>query len=931
MEEQRTEIGRNDKSPDLYGRIFNSLNIGVFLYKTNKKEMQFINANQFGCELFHFENEQALVAHNWTLPEVCHPDEEDYLLHELLQMNQVGDQVDHEYHLNRHDGTYVWVQCHQSVMDVQGDWLTILNSCTVIDKEKQALRQLETEMQKTNIALEHADIILWEYDVKRHRTIQQTKAIRDFNAPVEIDAPYGLIREGFVFEESAQAYIDLHKAVDAGAPVASADIALRDADGSKIYKRETYYTIFEDGEPVRAIGVASDITQEMDYASHQKIYQQMVERIVDFGFEFLGLLYSDGTLNCIRPAMLEETMQCGESLPYDEGYRRFVQLFVPEETQAEALKALDEEYIRAQLNEHGRYTCAFAVQVNGVTFHKKWEFSYLDDSNQTVIFARSDVTEITRQQEEQRETLRLALKQAQQANEAKTVFLSRMSHEIRTPMNAIIGMSALAAQCVNKPDEVSDCISKVGLSARYLLSLINDILDMSRIESGKMELRREEIPFESFINGINTICYERATEKEIDYDCVIATYTQEAYIGDAMKLQQVLVNLLGNAIKFTPAGGKVQLIIAQEGVKNGKAHMKFAVTDTGIGISEEFLPKMFEAFEQEDNGITSQYTGTGLGLAISKNLVSMMGGTIHVTSIPNVGSEFTVELDMEVCKSDVVTTPHTLLLDHLRALVVDDDVIICQHTQSTLENMGIKAEWVDSGMQAVEQVCKEWEQDRSYDVIFVDWKMPDMDGIETARRIREIVGPDVTIIIMTAYDWASIEAKAKAVGVNLLISKPLFKSSLMSAFQKVYAEKQQVSKPVQSVQYDFSGRRILLVEDNALNREVAKRLLKSKGVEVEEAENGLAAIEMVTTAEVHYYDLVVMDIRMPVMDGLTAARSIRHLKKEGAKDIPIVAMSANAFQEDIDKSKAAGINVHLSKPIEPKEFFETIQNLLPQD
>ena len=348
-------------------------------------------------------------------------------------------------------------------------------------------------------------------------------------------------------------------------------------------------------------------------------------------------------------------------------------------------------------------------------------------------------------------------------------------------------------------------------------------------------------------------------------------------------------------------------------------------------MSEEFIPHIFEPFSQESTGTTTLYGGTGLGLAISKNIVDMMDGRITVRSIKGLGSEFTVDVKLGITEEEKLRhnqKKQNYNFSHLKTLVVDDDVSVCESAVVTLAEMGVKAEWVDSGRKAIERVREFWNRGAYYDMILIDWKMPEMDGIETARRIRAVVGPDVTIIIMTAYDWLSIESEAKLAGVNLLMSKPMFKSSLISAFSKALGKKEEQVQQEKTSDYDFAGKRVLLVEDNMINTEVAVMLLESKGFTVDTAENGLRAMEVFSKSEPKYYDAILMDIRMPLMDGLSAATNIRHLSNADARTIPIIAMTANAFDDDIEKSKAAGMNAHLAKPIEPERMYQTLYDFI---
>lgn len=661
----------------------------------------------------------------------------------------------------------------------------------------------------------------------------------------------------------------------------------------------------------------------------KKTAQIIAERIAGVEYERFGLLDCERARMRITDVRGREHIKQLPDIPYSDYLKALSETLVNGEERARLLKLMSTENLVERLRTQEVYTLTFCVRgSDGEAEYRKWQFCYLDETHRFVLVTRSNVSELVADQMRAQELLKSALERAEAASVAKTEFLSRMSHEIRTPMNSIIGMSALAAQCVNEPEAVSDCIAKVGISARFLLSLINDILDMSRIESGTMSLKAESIPFEEFLNGINVICYEQAHVKGVDYDCIVTTLTEDCYIGDAMKLQQVLINIISNGIKFTPPGGKVQMIVSQERIDATRAHLRFTVNDTGIGISEEFLPKLFTPFEQEHTGATSSYGGTGLGLAICRNLVDMMGGKINVRSILGVGTEFTVELQLGISEQTRQRITTELNLSKMSALIVDDEVMICEYTYSLLKKMGMKAEWTDSGSAAIELVQKKLEKRSCYDVILLDWKMPEMDGIETARRIRRVVGPDVTIIVITAYDWSDIEAEARSAGVNMFITKPLFADSIVSAFEQAFLDKKRAVVSVEPREYDFSGKRILLVEDHLLNVEVAKRLLESKHADVEVAENGLIALEAYAAAPLNYFDAILMDIRMPVMDGLTSARSIRQLKKATAKTIPIIAMSANAFEEDVEGSRMAGMNAHIAKPIEPQLLFSVLEEHL---
>ena len=526
------------------------------------------------------------------------------------------------------------------------------------------------------------------------------------------------------------------------------------------------------------------------------------------------------------------------------------------------------------------------------------------------------------------ENLKDALEAAEQANKAKTIFLSNMSHEIRTPMNAIIGLDTIA---LNDPDisqKTREYLTGIGDSAEHLLNLINDILDMSRIESGRMILKNEEFSFSKLLEYVNTMISGQCSEKGLDYQCYINGQVDDYYIGDSMKLRQVLINILGNAVKFTPAGGKIDMTVERTAQYDGKSTLKFVISDTGIGMSKEYLPHLFDAFTQEAGSGSNQYGSSGLGLAITRNIVEMMNGNIEVESEKGKGSTFTVVLTlMDSDRQREENDGIELQLHEMTVLIVDDDPVAREHARLVLEKAGIASEIAGSGEEAVRMVQLRHARREPYNLILVDWKMPDMDGVETTRRIREIVGNESAIIILTAYKWDDVLDEAVQAGVDSFIAKPLFATNLLEEFKEAIRRKGAVGTK-DAVSVDLSGRRILLAEDVEINAEIMKMVLQMRGMETEVAENGRIAVDLFASHPEDYYSAILMDMRMPEMDGLEATRTIRALHREDAKTIPIIAMTANAFDEDVQRSLQAGLNAHLSKPVKPDALFETLESFI---
>ena len=514
--------------------------------------------------------------------------------------------------------------------------------------------------------------------------------------------------------------------------------------------------------------------------------------------------------------------------------------------------------------------------------------------------------------------LEQALDIARSSNEAKSQFLANMSHDIRTPINAIVGMTKIARESGEASEKIAGCLDAITASSRHLLELINDVLDMSRIESGKVSIINEEFDFRSFVEGISSLIYPQAKNKNIVFDLNIEGVVDERYRGDPLRLNQVLINILSNALKFTPEWRSVHLSIRETRRVRDRAYLQFIVRDTGIGMEKGLLERIFEPFEQGGASISHSYGGSGLGLAISSNLISLMNGHISVSSTPGVGSEFVVELPLLTVPDN--TPKQDVSLEDIRVLVVDDDLVTCEHTTLILNRIGVDAEYVTSGKAAVTRVKSALQRHTCYNIALVDWKMPDMDGVETARSIRRIVGPDTLVIIMSAYDWTEIEARAREAGVDFFISKPIFQSVVQDVLLKATRRRQSADTlPVQKE--DFAGRRILLVEDNEINMEIARTLLEFRNASVDGACNGQQAVEMFRSSPQNHYDAVLMDVRMPVMDGIAATQAIRGLDRADAATVPILAMTANAFAEDIERSRKAGMNEHLAKPIEPETLY----------
>lgn len=606
-----------------------------------------------------------------------------------------------------------------------------------------------------------------------------------------------------------------------------------------------------------------------------------------------------------------------------------------EANQAIIAKALDPDLIQRDLTEDTPYLqveyqiknaddpdALDWIQISVICLERNSE-----DTAESVLLAIQDVTEIKRQELAAREALEDAYLAADQASKAKSDFLNSMSHDIRTPMNSIMGLTAIAAMHIDDTERVKDCLNKITISNKHLLGLINEVLDMAKIESGKISLADEEFDIAETVENLLTIVHPQIEAKGQTLKVDIADIKHEHVIGDPMRLQQVFMNIMGNAIKFTPEGGTIGFNITEKpSPTHGSGCYEFTFTDTGCGMDEEFVQRVFEPFSRANDSRTTKVEGTGLGMAIVKSIVSLMNGTVEVESKLNEGSTFrvTVFLKLRDPRDEDLTS-----LQGLSVLVADDDEDACESAVELLESIGMQAQYVTNGHAAVEAVRDHHGRGNGFAAVILDWKMPEKSGIEAAREIRQMADVNLPIIILSAFDWSSIEQEARETGVDAFISKPLFRSRLIHVMQSLvtgidgegYDERKELQ------QADYRDKRILLTEDNAMAAEIGLDIIGMTGAQVDHAENGQEALDALLQHEPNHYDLVFMDIQMPVMNGYEATRAIRAAAKEGRSDLaelPIVALSADAFAEDIQKAKAAGMNDHMSKPMEIKNLLRML-------
>ena len=802
-------------------------------------------------------------------------------------------------------------------------------------------RAYEKEIMHKNQTLEKIFTTI-DCGVIRH-TIDGTRVLSINQAALKIlgyeskeemmDDGFAMVAETVVDEDKVKLRKCM-KSLEKEGDIVSTEYRVRHKDGEILHIMGNVRLLEEDGELIYQRFLLDCTAQKLEEKENERRHTELVQAL---GIDYSIICYLDLDEDTGIPLRNNEeggqvfAPSADGKFSFEESMEHYIQKYVHEEDKEMLRGFSSRENLKKEMGK--RKICyrnyRFNLEGEMIFFQLKVVRTGDWTKQRRVVLGFRSVDEETRREMEKKNLLENALMQANQANKAKSTFLSNMSHDIRTPMNAIVGFTTLAITHISDRDQVEEYLKKIMTSGNHLLSLINDVLDMSRIESGKIHLDESLCRLPDILHGLHNILQADIHAKQLELCIDAVDIVDEEIYCDKLRLNQVLLNLLSNAVKYTSTGDTVSIRVTEKpGAPKGYANYEFNIKDTGIGMSEEFVARIFEPFEREKSSTISGIQGTGLGMAITKNIVDMMNGTIEVKSEQGVGTEITLcfTFRLHVGPKEPQDIPK---LKNCRALVVDDDFNTCDSVTYMLSQIGMRAEWTLSGKEALLRTHQALNRDDIYTVYVIDWMLPDMNGIEVTRRIRKEMGEDVPIILLTAYDWLDIEEEAKEAGITAFCSKPLFLSELRSCLHSIVGgEEQKLQNWEEESKRNYTGRRILLAEDNELNQEIARVILEDAGFTVEVAGNGQAAVNMLQESQPGYYQLVLMDVRMPEMNGYDATRAIRQLEDQQLASIPILAMTANAFEEDKQEALRAGMNGHLAKPIDVNALFGTLDKIL---
>ncbi len=833
------------------------------------------------------------------------------------------------------DGTRLLTTYKSPLYDLDGSVMGTVGIGIDITQE----RIYEQELMKKNRTLEmiftsmDCGVMTHSMDGSRILSVNQAALkILGYESQEELFADgFDMVAQSVV-EEDKERLREYIRSLKKEGDSISMEYCVQHKNGDIIHVMGNVKLLKENGELFYQRFLLDCTAQKMQEQENEKRQMELVHALsIEYGL----VCFFDLNTGMGRSLRIDEEEQMFESvfsgaISLQESMELYIQKYVYEEDQGMLRQAASSEALEKELLEKKMHSVNYRVMRDGKMeyFQMKAVRAGEWSEERGVVLGFCSVDEEIRREMEQKNLLEDALLQANRANKAKSAFLSNMSHDIRTPMNAIVGFTALAIAHLDRKEQVEEYLKKIMTSGNHLLSLINDVLDMSRIESGKMHLEEKPCRLPDILHGLRNIVQADVHAKQLELYIDTVDVMDEDIYCDKLRLNQVLLNLLSNCVKYTGAGGMISMRITEKaGAPAGYANYEFSIRDTGIGMSEEFVTHIFEPFEREKNTTISGIQGTGLGMAITKNIVDMMNGSITVRSREGVGTEFTVAFTFRLNTENREPKELPQFKD-LRALVVDDDFNTCDSVSYMLQQIGMRAEWTLSGKEAVLRTRQAVMRGNDYSVYVIDWMLPDMNGIEVTRRIRKEMGEDVPIIVLTAYDWTDIEDEAREAGVTAFCSKPLFLSELRSCLHSIVSEEAAGDKKSYGVTMNFRAGRILLAEDNELNQEIAVELLNDAGFTTEVAGNGQIALEMLQASKAGYYQLVLMDVQMPVMNGYEATRQIRKLEDPGLASIPVLAMTANAFEEDRQEALKCGMNGHIAKPIDIENLFDTLQNVL---
>ncbi len=878
---------------------------------------------------FIYISDRFLDIFGWTRQEIrtefdnkflnmLHPEDRQLIntyvghIQETCGTNKISDAI---YRMRGKNG-YIWVSDATSLVKTEGSsfFQGTLTDITGFVAEKE----LHTEVIRS-LSTIYTTIFRVELDTHYYEILTSVELMGEVaGTSGSFDAVKQEVLTAFIAPDmrgDMDKFLDLNTLVARLRDINTVAAEYKDPEGRWFQARFIVKNRDDSGAAKAVLYVARDITHE----KWQELIQQ--ERLSALSQDYTAVFACDLCRDTMEPMRVKDyshfSRESAHTACFSEWVRYSCENIIVKESIPDYSEVFERHYLMKYLTEHHMLLSKHRVRPNGAGqqyFEVRVVPYYHDENSFQVVWAFRSIDDIIQKEKKQQEQLTLLLAAAEQSNKAKTTFLNSMSHDIRTPMNAIIGFTALAQTHIDNAEQVQDYLTKISTSGTHLLSLINDILDMSRIESGSVKLEEAPVHIPDVLHDLRTMIQGLINAKNQNLYIDTQDVQHEDIIADKLRLNQVLINIVGNAVKFTPVGGDIMVRLSEKpcALKQYTTY-EFSIKDTGIGMSEEFVEHIFDAFSREYSATVSGIQGTGLGMAITKNIVDMMGGRIEVHSKQGRGSVFTVTIDVRLASEPVIYTPIPELLG-ARVLVVDDDIDTCRSVCKMLRSIEMRPDWTASGREAILRAQDAAELKDEYRVYIVDYLMPDMNGIEAVRRIRRTVGAEVPIIILTAYDWSAFEQEAREAGVTAFVAKPIFMSELRAVLTNPTAASETAAAP-KAGKYDYSGRRVLVVEDNELNREIATAILEETGMEIDCAVDGIEAVEIINRVPADRYDLILMDIQMPRMDGYTATREIRTLRDNKKANIPIVAMTANAFEEDKKKAIETGMNAHLIKPI----------------